>query len=524
MLKLPYNFDIDNLINEYTKVRKMKMTENYKKFATNGLKLVKKELNLNIIDKESLDKINDIMKISLSNSASTHRNRLFEYVRSILTVLFNYKFNCVKHIYDYYNKNKSSTITILTESSEHELINLYKKFENYLNTLNLSKRTKDAYFGQIKHIIVPLKEYFINDNITREIMIKHIQEYENNAPEEITTKIQDYTTSIRWNTKNYINTFNKIIESEIIESLKSIKKILKHEIIPKNKKVTKLEKDYFSEEEMELLNKNTTDIRDKLILNIFLTTGMRIGGLININIKGVYDENFNVLKIGETLETKGKKIRKFVIFYPLKQVLEDYIKSDYCKDITYNSPLFMINNKRIGISKLHDIIRLIFYNSNLEGHNTHSHAFRKTVVIKLMKEGNTLENVSKFIGHSSSMVTAKHYWVPTTEDLLKNMNMQWLFGENNLRNIDNDKLASISSKSLQLEKITNALTEGFIASERLKHVMNIINEEQMIKLEELWTEDSKTTVFKRIRETLADIIQNSNTISDISSILSSINE
>ena len=41
---------------------------------------------------------------------------------------------------------------------------------------------------------------------------------------------------------------------------------------------------------MELLNRNTTDIRDKLILNIFLTTGMRIGGLININVKGVYDE------------------------------------------------------------------------------------------------------------------------------------------------------------------------------------------------------------------------------------------
>ena len=138
-----------------------------------------------------------------------------------------------------------------------------------------------------------------------------------------------------------------------------------------------------------------------------------------------------------------------------------------------------------------------------------------------MSEGNSLENVSKFIGHSSATVTAKHYWVPTQQDLLKNMNMQWLLGENNLKKVDNITLASISSKTLQLEKITSALMEGFMAKERLTHVITLMTPEQIELIDKLWTNESNMNVSRHVRNVMVDIIENITTISDLSSVISS---
>ena len=42
------------------------------------------------------------------------------------------------------------------------------------------------------------------------------------------------------------------------------------------------------------------------------------------------------------------------------------------------------------------------------------HQFRHYVVNELMKRGNRLECVSKWLGHKSPMVTYRHYWTDTT--------------------------------------------------------------------------------------------------------------
>ena len=52
----------------------------------------------------------------------------------------------------------------------------------------------------------------------------------------------------------------------------------------------------------------------------------------------------------------------------------------------------------------------------------HMHAFRHTLVGTLMEAGNTLEDTSKFMGHSKVDVTMEAYYKPTTEHLHEKMN------------------------------------------------------------------------------------------------------
>jgi hypothetical protein len=54
--------------------------------------------------------------------------------------------------------------------------------------------------------------------------------------------------------------------------------------------------------------------------------------------------------------------------------------------------------------------------------NVHAHAFRHTIVGKLIKCGNEMAIVSKFMGHKSIDTTYRNYWVSTIKELNANMN------------------------------------------------------------------------------------------------------
>ena len=52
----------------------------------------------------------------------------------------------------------------------------------------------------------------------------------------------------------------------------------------------------------------------------------------------------------------------------------------------------------------------------------HPHAFRHTIVGRLMDAGNSLEVVSKYMGHKSLDTTSAHYWVANVQELHENLN------------------------------------------------------------------------------------------------------
>jgi integrase len=527
-MNLPCEFDIDKLLDKYFEIKTHIKKERRRDYAVK-LRFVKKQLNLQILDNNTFKKIDKWMELYYNKKLDFNSTIMSKIIgaKAIFTTLFNYNFECVHQTYSRNNNIPEDIVNLYIENAN--IKELIDKFNKYLDTTNLAYSTKKNVLYHLSHTFIPLKEYFINDNITRQIILDRIQYIENNSNNEINTKVQDYVNQLSSTALFSINTFNKLIQSEIISSIKDIKLFRAQEIHIKERNINILEKDYFSEKEIEDLNNTITDVREKLILTIFLSTGLRRGGLLNLKVGGVFDDTFNVLTIGKTIEKKYNKLRKFTIFLPLKQALENYKNSKiYGKIITNldNSLFPQISEnttfkydmkKPFGVNYFNKIISNIFNNANITGHHTHCHAFRKTLVVKLMNEGNSLDNIAKFIGHSSSFITAKHYWVPNQQDLLKNMNMQWMLGENNLKNLDQRTLSYLSNKSLQLEKLKIALTEGFMAKERLTHVLSLLSLEQLDKMNNMWTDESNKNVINNVGNTIADIIENIVTLSEISS-------
>eukprot|EP00959_Pyramimonas_sp_CCMP1952_P409072 8572793-Pyramimonas_sp.AAC.1 len=66
---------------------------------------------------------------------------------------------------------------------------------------------------------------------------------------------------------------------------------------------------------------------------------------------------------------------------------------------------------------LHEGLKAIAFKANVTDVKMHAHAFRHTIVGKLMHAGNPMELVSKFMGHKSVNITSQHYWVPTTQEI-----------------------------------------------------------------------------------------------------------
>ena len=123
-----------------------------------------------------------------------------------------------------------------------------------------------------------------------------------------------------------------------------------------------------------------------------------------------------------------------------------------------------------------------------------------------MNEGNSLEHIAKFIGHSTPCVTAKSYWVPTQEDLIKNMHMSWVIDAN--YNVS-DSTSHSSYATTHLQRITCMIMEGMKAKERLQHAIDIMTTEQLYEMEKKWTDESSNNVTTNTKDAIKDILNSS---------------
>jgi hypothetical protein len=94
-----------------------------------------------------------------------------------------------------------------------------------------------------------------------------------------------------------------------------------------------------------------------------------------------------------------------------------------------------------------------------------------------MAAGNTLENVSKFIGHKHVTTTEQYYWTDSVQDIAKNMNIAWL--NNNKQNIPSLNLSDVSSSggtSLNNENILSLLmiVIKLLTSEQMTELQNLV--------------------------------------------------
>ncbi len=137
--------------------------------------------------------------------------------------------------------------------------------------------------------------------------------------------------------------------------------------------------------------------RNRLIMELLYSTGIRVGELVKIRIK---DLNLNDLTI--KVMGKGKKERYVLFGSPLKKILKDYLKETRLKLLKGKESDYLLINKNgnpLSDRGVRLIIDTIVKKSSLSK-KISPHVLRHTFATHMLNEGADLKIVQELLGHS----------------------------------------------------------------------------------------------------------------------------
>ena len=228
--------------------------------------------------------------------------------------------------------------------------------------------------------------------------------------------------SIDYNTiRKYLSHMhdNKYEASSISRKISALRTFFKYNLKEKNiknnpmtlisnpKKEKKLPK-YLNYEEMEkLLNSIDTSeldgIRDRLIIELLYSTGIRVSELVNIKIKDIKIKENKINILG-----KGNKERIVLFGEKAKEMIKIYLNAykEYFKGNILNDYL-LINKKgkQLTTNKIELIVKDVLKKSSLKL-NISPHTLRHTFATHMLDSGADLKSVQELLGHENLKTTA----------------------------------------------------------------------------------------------------------------------
>lgn len=229
-------------------------------------------------------------------------------------------------------------------------------------------------------------------------------------------------TNIDYNTiRKYLSHMHekKYESSSISRKISTLRSFFKYNLKEKNiknnpmtlisnpKREKKLPK-YLNYEEMEkLLNSIDTSelegIRDRLIIELLYSTGIRVSELVNIKIKDIKIKENQINILG-----KGNKERIVLFGEKAKEMIKIYLNAykEYFKGNILNDYL-LINKKgkQLTTNKIELIVKDVLKKSSLKL-NISPHTLRHTFATHMLDSGADLKSVQELLGHENLKTTA----------------------------------------------------------------------------------------------------------------------
>ena len=193
-----------------------------------------------------------------------------------------------------------------------------------------------------------------------------------------------------------------------------------------NKRELNDERQPYTDEEIDaIFEACQNDPKWTLIITIFREIGLRVGAICNLKVSDVIDKFLLPKHEGQAVE-KGNKIRKFIIGPNMKRKIVSYV-STY-RPIIENSGIDLNEMYLFGLEKqsrpsvnyIEQHLKIIARDAGLTT-SVYPHLFRHTLVKVLEDSGNTMNEISKFMGHSNVDTTQKWYSIRTITDIVENM-------------------------------------------------------------------------------------------------------
>lgn len=152
------------------------------------------------------------------------------------------------------------------------------------------------------------------------------------------------------------------------------------------------ERTALTNEEIEIIRDGLTDRRDKALFEFLLSTGCRVGEIINIKLDEIDWSRMSLLVIG-----KGNKQRRIFFNERTKVALTKYIESrDIHTDYLFVSTRFPFG--KLSTRGVQVIINKIETKTNI-GTNLHPHLMRHSFATNALSAGMPLEIVQSLLGH-----------------------------------------------------------------------------------------------------------------------------
>lgn len=263
-------------------------------------------------------------------------------------------------------------------------------FRDYLQLeKKYSPHTVNAYLNDILFFETFNKNYFEQENI-EQVNYSQIRSW-------IVSLVDDDISNVSINRKmSSLKAFYKfLLKTKQIE----VSPMLKHKAL----KTPKIVQIPFSEKELTDLMQEVgnpsgfEEVRDKLIVDLFYTTGMRRAELIHL-MKYNVDLSSNVIKV------LGKRNKERII--PVLPIIVDqfnlYLQERAAVEKIVDEDYFFISAKGLKLSESF-VYRLInsYFSKVSEKVKKSPHVLRHTFATHLLNNGADLNSVKELLGHSS---------------------------------------------------------------------------------------------------------------------------
>ena len=299
--------------------------------------------------------------------------------------LTNYQIELLKNVLIIQFQNIE--ITVLTdEIKKKEEQNTNEKFINsFLSAKEIegcSQRTISYYKENIQRLISKLEKPI--KGITTEDIRNYLSNYkETNNCGSVTID----------NIRRVFSSFFAWLEDEDYIIKSPVRRI--HKV-----KTASIIKETFTDENIEKMRDECKNIRDLSIIELLISTGMRVGELVNLNV-----DDLNLEDRSCVVQGKGNKQREVYFDARTKIHLMQYL--NIRKD--NNKALFVSKNKphqRLSISGIELIVRRL--GAKTDVNRVHPHKFRRTLATMAIDKGMPIEQVQKLLGHVK-IETTMHY-------------------------------------------------------------------------------------------------------------------
>ena len=162
-------------------------------------------------------------------------------------------------------------------------------------------------------------------------------------------------------------------------------------------------KETYSDEVMELMRDNCSELRDLAIIDMLASTGVRVGEMVLLNRTDVDFNERECIVFG-----KGSKARVVYFDARTKIHLQNYLKSRSDNNLALFVSLKSPHN-RLQIGGVEARLRQL---GKLLGiHKVHPHKFRRTLATMAIDKGMPIEQLQQLLGHKKIDTTLQYAMV-----------------------------------------------------------------------------------------------------------------